>query len=131
MSHKTHAMNLQSFFVSGLIIIVLSGFLIVGVSSCRHEDDIQALPEICFEADILPVFLNSCGDCHFGDDIDLTTYAGIIQNIVPGDAGKSKLYKAMTNTWSSEMMPPDRPVSLQNRTKIKLWIEQGAKETCP
>lgn len=64
--------------------------------------------------------------------MNLATYSGIIEGIEPGDASKSKLYKIMTNTWSPEMMPPDRPVSLQNRTKIKLWIEQGALETtCP
>jgi len=128
-------MRKNTLFAPFLLCIVAIGFFIGGLSACRHDDDISDLPEICFETDILPIFQNSCAvsGCHDGTvEMNLTTYSNIIEHIEPGDASKSKLYTVMTNTWSPEMMPPDRPVSLQNRTKIKLWIEQGALETtCP
>jgi hypothetical protein len=131
-------MNLSKVFIPGLCLVVFTGFFIAGVSSCSHKDDITALPEICFTNDILPIFQTSCtiSGCHGssgGEGLDLTNYIGIMQGVTAGDANNSKVYKALSNVWSVEgMMPPDRPISLQNRSKIKVWIEQGAKETaCP
>jgi len=127
-------MNASRLFVPGLIFIFFGGAVIAGISSCRHSDDIESLDEICFESDILPIFQNSCATsgCHDGGELNLSAYTGIRSGVTPGNANKSEIYNAITNTWSLEMMPPDRPLSLENRTKIKLWIEQGANETtCP
>jgi hypothetical protein len=128
-------MNLSRLFVPGLSLLFFSGVFIAGVASCRHNDDITNLSPVCFDADILPIFQTNCAisGCHDGGgEVNLSTYNGIMNGITAGSASKSRYYTVMTNPWSLEMMPPDRPVSLENRTKIKVWIEQGAKPTtCP
>ena len=41
------------------------------------------------------------------------------------------LYQAIISKWEN-LMPPKQPLSLVNRTKIRVWIEQGANlTTCP
>jgi hypothetical protein len=108
------------------------------ISSCRHNDDITGIPEICFVGEILPIFQSNCtmSGCHSssgGEGLDLTTYDGIMQGVSAGNAMQSRVYTALISVWAAEgMMPPDRPMSIQNRSKIKVWIEQGAKNTtCP
>jgi cytochrome c5 len=42
------------------------------------------------------------------------------------------LYQAIITKWGEGRMPPDNPLSLENRMIIRLWIEQGANLTlCP
>jgi hypothetical protein len=121
-------------FVPCLSLILFCGLFTAGISSCRHNDDISALPEICFQSEILPIFQTSCAisGCHDGGEFDLSDYNAIIGSVTPGNAMQSRIYTVMTNAWSGNMMPPDRPVPLQNRSKIKVWIEQGAKNSaCP
>ncbi|MCB8995556.1 MAG: hypothetical protein H6538_08105 [Bacteroidales bacterium] len=107
-------------------------------TSCRHNDDISQLPEVCFTTDVLPIFQSGCAisGCHDGSGaggLNLSSYNGIMQGVTPGDAMKSRVYTVLSNVWNPEgFMPPDRPLSLENRSKIKVWIEQGALETtCP
>lgn len=103
------------------------------MASCRHSTDISEFDTVCFEREILPLFANSCGTtgCHDAasskDGYDFTTYDGIIQAVKPFDANGSKAYRAITGRW--EMMPPSGPLSKDLRTKIWLWIEQGAEAT--
>jgi hypothetical protein len=55
-----------------------------------------------------------------------------MRGIKAGDPNDSEIYKAITKTSGEDKMPPDQPLSADNRTLIRLWIEQGAKETtCP
>lgn len=116
-----------------LKIIFLNAILISALISCRHEDDISALPEVCFESDVLPIFQNSCAisGCHDGSgEFNLGSYNAIVEHVSPGNPQKSKVYTVLSNVWSVEsMMPPDQPLSIENRAKIKIWIEQGAKNT--
>jgi mono/diheme cytochrome c family protein len=107
------------------------------ISSCTHNADPGALPEICFEKDVLPVFLNSCAisGCHNGSgesDLLLTNYVPISHAVEPGKPYSSKIYKSIISTSGENKMPPDQPLSVDNRTLIRLWIEQGARlTTCP
>jgi uncharacterized membrane protein len=80
----------------------------------------------------LPVFQNSCGTsgCHDGRGeagYVFTDYTSIMEAITPGNADKSKAYKAMTSTF--RLMPPNNALPESKRTIIRLWIEQGAQET--
>lgn len=116
----------------------LSAFAaIMFAGSCTHKPDLQDVPEICFESEVLPVFLNSCAisGCHDGSgepDLVLNSYSNIMRGIKAGDPEGSKIYKSITQTSGEDRMPPDQPLSTDNRTIIRLWIEQGAKETtCP
>jgi len=120
------------FLVSILMITTISWII-----SCTHTADISNLPEVCFEGDVLPVFKNSCAisGCHDGNgesDLVLNNYLDISHSVVPGDPLASKVYKSIIATTGENKMPPDRPLSLDNRIMIRLWIEQGAKLTvCP
>ncbi len=118
---------------------VITLFLLLLAGSCKHDDDMSQLPEICFESDVLPIFQTGCAisGCHNATSasggLNLSSYEGIMRGVTPGNAMKSKVYTVLSNIWSPEsFMPPDRPLSLENRSAIKVWIEQGANETtCP
>jgi hypothetical protein len=103
------------------------------VTSCRHNADISNLPAVCFERDVLPVFQNNCAisGCHSGQGESrksLSNYADIVRQVVPGKPFSSKLYNAITGS-GENLMPPGRPLSFENRTLIRVWIEQGAAQT--
>jgi hypothetical protein len=107
------------------------------IISCTHEADISGIREICFEGEVLPIFKNSCAisGCHDGSgesDLILDNYLDISHAVVPGNPNSSKVYKAITSTWGENKMPPDQPLTQDNRTLIRIWIEQGALLTiCP
>jgi hypothetical protein len=105
------------------------------ISSCTHTTDITGLPEVCFESDVLPIFERSCAmaNCHSsGSEESLTSYNDIVRHVVPGNAQKSSIYQVITSAWGMNRMPPDLPLSIDNRTIIRLWIEQGATNpVCP
>lgn len=118
-------------------IIILITAVINLISACTHTADLSDLPEICFERDVLPVFRNSCAisGCHDGQgesDLILNNYLDISHAVNPGRPFDSEVYKAIIATWGEEKMPPDQPLSLENRSIIRVWIEQGALLTiCP
>ncbi len=120
-------------FLSIFIAVVLVPALFL-INSCRHEG-IQAeqLDEICFTEQVLPIFQNSCGTsgCHDSQTAKngyvYTDYASIMKSITPGDADGSKAYQAMISKF--EVMPPGNPLPADKRIIIRLWIEQGAKQT--
>jgi len=117
------------FFSSILIFTFLSW-----ISSCKHTADISQIPEICFEGDVLPIFKNSCSisGCHDGQGeshLVLNNYLDISHSVNPGFPYSSPSYKAIIATYGENRMPPDQPLSLENRTIIRLWIEQGARLT--
>jgi hypothetical protein len=109
-----------------LLLIVTS---VSWISSCTHTTDMTGLPEVCFERDVLPIFQNSCAmdNCHSGrSESSLTSYPDIVRHVVPGNAQKSSIYQVITSAWGMNRMPPSQPLSIDNRTIIRLWIEQGA-----
>jgi hypothetical protein len=108
--------------------------LIFLVNSCKHEGiPADQMPQVCFQTEVLPIFQNSCGTtgCHDSKSAEngytYIDYASIMKSITPGDADKSKAYQAITSTF--QLMPPDNALPASKRTIIRLWIEQGAKET--
>ncbi len=132
-------MKIKPIVFPGVVIVMLAGFLLTGVFSCRHDTgDLSGFTEVCFERDVLPIFQTSCGlsGCHQkgGGESNyiLTNYQGILNGVTPGKPESSPAYTALSAIWSEGMMPPDQPLSLNNRTIIRLWIEQGAlNTTCP
>ena len=104
------------------------------ITSCTHNAVIDNLPELCFERDVLPIFQNSCAisGCHNGageSDLLLNSYVPISHAVEPGKPYSSPVYKAIISTSGENKMPPDQPLSLNNRTIIRIWIEQGARLT--
>ncbi len=125
-----------------LILFLLSPGLVMlfsGIPACTHESDmLDDFDEICFEREVLPIFQSNCSrtGCHDGGGGEsryvFTTYQGILEAVKPGDPSGSPAYTSLTNIWGEGMMPPDQPLSQENRTLIRLWIQQGARyTTCP
>jgi hypothetical protein len=101
--------------------------------SCTYD---KLQPDVCFESEVLPVFVTYCSTsgCHNGSDLtagyDLTNYNGIMQGIRPKSVAGSELLSAMTGG-GEESMPPrsyPQPSSDQIAT-IKAWVKSGAANT--
>lgn len=113
------------------VIIVSSLFIAI---SCRHEGiPADQMEPVCFNQQVLPIFQNSCATsgCHNAQGGEsgyvFTDYSNIMKAITPGNASKSKAYKAITSSF--QLMPPHNPLPMDKRILIRVWIDQGAKET--
>jgi hypothetical protein len=129
-------MKIDKVYVLFSAVIVCTALL--WVSSCRHDALVPTdMPEICFEKEVLPIFRSNCSmkGCHDGtgeSDLILNSYVPISHEVTPYDPLGSKIYRAVISRSGENKMPPDYPLSLENRTIIRLWIEQGARLTvCP
>ena len=119
---KTKRLHL---FPGFLIFAIFTGWII----SCTHTANIDNIAVLCFDTDVLPVFKNNCAisGCHDGsrEGRALNTYASISMMVTPGKPNSSRLYQAITGS-GEHIMPPSAPLSLHNRTIVRVWIEQGA-----
>src|SRR5262249_40318811 len=93
-----------------------------------------------FSRDVAPIIENKCLVCHSGNvvdsngKLDMSTYAGIMKGgkrgpaVVPGKSGESNMF-LFCSRQKKPIMPPktEDPLSPQELTLIKLWIDQGAK----
>lgn len=92
-----------------------------------------------FEADIFPILKSKCAKCHMEgnskgslalDAADIGKAIGPSKAIVPGDTGKSDLFKRVTLAEDDEdHMPPSgkgSPLSAGEVAKLKEWIDSGA-----
>jgi hypothetical protein len=122
----------------------------VFIPSCMHDPflDPNALNEgkpstpgcttggqICFESSVLPIFISSCArpGCHDAttheDGYLLDSYANIVRKgIKPGNPNDSKIYKVLFED-GEDRMPPDGDLTQAQKDSIKVWIQQGAKNT--
>jgi uncharacterized membrane protein len=97
-------------------------------TSCVHDADISSARKIAF-SDIKSIVNNKCGSCHgIGKSNSLIDSAQIVNLVVPFKPFNSELYTIVTDTYSGNFMPPlpDAPLNNDQRTKIYLWILQGA-----
>ena len=108
-----------------------------GVGSRAQEK--PAAQPLSFNRDIRPILSNNCFACHGPDEkqretkFHFDTQEGAFAEdgiIVRGDAGKSVLYKKITEPDPEERMPPpdsghaltDRQIAL-----LRQWIDEGAR----
>ena len=115
------------FFKLSLMIGV--GFFLFQVISCKHDGvPMDQLPQIPF-SEVLPIFTQNCATCHGGNGesrgLAFTDYPSIMRSIQAGNSSKSPAYQAMISTF--QLMPPNNPLTTSQRTMIRLWIDQGAK----
>ena len=95
---------------------------------------------ICFERDILPIFLSNCakGGCHDAasheEDYILDSYQNIINSdggdgIEPGDANDSEIFEVLIEDDQDKRMPqyPNAPLTLAQINLIRRWITEGAQ----
>ncbi|MFT3754107.1 MAG: hypothetical protein QM800_14935 [Paludibacter sp.] len=110
------------------VIIVGHILLLFSSTSCVHDADISTAPKVPFR-DVLSIVNNKCGSCHGASGAEyLIDSAEIMNLVVPNKPFSSKLYTTVTKTYSENFMPPppDSPLDKEQRTKIYLWILQGA-----
>ena len=115
-------------------LLVFLPLLFAALPACHHEPlIIDDLDTVCFGAQVLPVLQGSCGiaGCHDGSQEGFLAadYASIVRSVKSGDPRGSKLYQVITDINGEEMMPPDRPLTQEQRTIIQVWIAQDALET--
>src|SRR5262249_30546935 len=93
-----------------------------------------------YGADVEPVFKNKCFVCHSGNvtegKFDMGTYEKVMKGgakrgekvVVPGKSADSFLFLACSRK-VKPIMPPksEEPLSPEELTLVKLWIDQGAK----
>ncbi len=114
-------------FIALLIVIVIA------MDSCRHDSIAVEGPyaTIYFNPEVLSIFKNNCAipGCHDGSGegrlMLLNSYDAISGGIQKFNPQGSRLYTAITATYGGNM-PPKTPLSPSDRTKIRLWILEGA-----
>ena len=95
--------------------------------SCVYEVE---TPNVCFQEDVLPIFVNKCAvtGCHnassFQKRLDFSNYEGIMKEIKAKHPMQSEAYTEIAN---GEMPPKDYPQLTQlEKSTIKNWIRMGA-----
>ncbi len=104
-------------------------FLLILLPACSHDPvGIETLDPICFDTQVMPILETSCLSCHDGstEGFSMSNYTDVMNYVTAGNPRKSKLYQVITDVNSLDMMPPDHPLSQENRTIIEVWIAQGA-----
>lgn len=129
--------------------VLIFALVAAAISACKHDpvfpDDGQLPPPsafcdpdtVYFHNEILPMLNSGCAvsGCHDAasarDGVILTDYSKIIQTgkVKPGKPADSKLYKVLIDTDPGDRMPPPprSPFTAEQITKVRRWIEQGAK----
>ncbi len=89
---------------------------------------------VYFVNDVLPLLQSNCAmsGCHdngtAADGVRMTDYVNILDEVDPGDAAGSKLYRMISRTDNERMPPPPRPAfTAAQKELIQQWINQGAK----
>lgn len=123
------------------VVLTTMAFIIsaaIVLTACKHQPYVLPVSmrtgdsSICFERDILPIFISNCAKsgCHDGNgesDYVLNSYNNIVRKgIVPGNPEASKIYTSMTGS-GEDLMPKDSPpLSAAQLGLIKQWIYSGA-----
>ncbi len=116
-----------------LILMGLGSNLLIQCTT-RNEEDLK---EICFETEILPIFVSNCASsgCHDSntqaDGLDLSNYEGIMKEVKPGKPFDSKIVEVLLTNDPDERMPPppSSPLPQSSIDLIVKWIEKGAANT--
>lgn len=91
-------------------------------------------PSICFERDILPIFISNCAksgchDSHSGESgYVLESYADITRKgIVPGNSAASRIWQSIAIDRGGDWMPKGGPALTEGQKwLVRRWIETGA-----
>lgn len=89
--------------------------------------------------DVVPIFRQHCMNCHGNDqqkgDLNLASYTALQKGgasgtvIVPGNPDKSRLFTLTDHREEPKMPPKGDKIPTEKIALLKLWIEQGARET--
>lgn len=129
--------------------LVYTGFIFFAINACNNSSaniDEQIPDTISYNFNIRPILSDKCFKCHGPDankrqaglrlDIPEGAFKALKDNpnqhvLVPGSPETSELYRRVSTTDTSEMMP-EANSNLKRLTPhelalVKKWIEQGAK----
>jgi hypothetical protein len=112
------------------------GLMLVLASSASAADKAP----ITYDEHIRPIFRQHCFKCHGEDeqkaDLNLSLFAAVVkggstgQVLVPGRPSGSMLFEAITQDDPAARMPPNSPpLAAEKIELIRLWIEQGLRES--
>ncbi len=111
---------------------VLLSAVVVSLSNCTYD---VYNPDVCFQENVLPVFVSNCtmSKCHNATDreagYDLSTYEGIMKGVTPKHPLRSSVYTTI-NGINPSMPPRGYPkLSAKDISYIKIWIRMGAENT--
>ena len=137
-----------------LVVICVAIFFvsaIVSLNACHNTSEssvgAEEIPDVVsYNFNIRPILSDKCFKCHGPDankrqanlrlDIPESAFAALKDEpdkhaLVPGDPGASELYRRITTTDSSDMMPTVKsnlkPLTPYEVKLVKKWIKQGAK----
>ncbi|PQO26356.1 hypothetical protein C5Y96_20170 [Blastopirellula marina] len=106
-------------------------YVVVFVIASSRLVPLQA-QSIDFDKQIAPILVSRCLECHQGTEseggLNLTEMALVTKGgdsgaaVVPGKATDSLLWERV----SADEMPPKHPLSTQDKSALKRWIEEGA-----
>jgi hypothetical protein len=121
-------------FVIVAIVIMLFTILPADSGSDTLVSENCSADTVYFGNEIFPLINSTCATsgCHDAtthkEGVNLSTYDHIKKYVVPGNAGKSKIYKVVTKGGEEKMPPPPNPAwTTLQINRLKTWIEQGAK----
>lgn len=128
--------------------ILLAGITFISTciiaNSCTHAPYVLPVnqrtgdPSICFERDILPIFISNCAKsgCHDAasheSGYSLDNYANIMKKgIVPGNVAASRIWESVAiKEFGIEPMPQGAPgLSAADLYLLRRWIETGAVDS--
>jgi hypothetical protein len=134
---------------AGLAIVAMAGMEITTSSPafCAPQDSQAKRPntpaKMSFREDVVPIFKGRCESCHQPggegtqkSGLDLTTYAGLMKGtkfgpmVIPGDPESSNLMLLLDWRASPDLRMPHgkKQLSTCDRTAIRAWIREGAKD---
>ena len=130
--------------------IFLSLLMVVFIYACRHDTLIPGgtpppgitppavgAATICFETNVLPIFVSNCakGGCHDAitkaKGLRYDTYGEIMQTIRSNEPNNSEAWKLILEDRADKRMPPPpaQPLTKAQKDSIYKWIVQGALNT--
>lgn len=108
------------------------------VSATVFAREAQTPPKVDFARDVQPIFRQHCVECHGPSQqmrgLRLDRRRDAMPNrvgangsrIVPGNSSASPVYRRLTGEGGVAQMPPQSPLSAEQISLIKTWIDQGA-----
>ena len=120
------------------------GYLIIPLS-CLYLAGCKTTPQISYQRDVQPIFVDKCTDCHnppYGEGyrqtgLDLGSYKSLMQGsiygpvVVPGNSKTSPinmLVEGRAGDLSREMENRHTPMTEHEIGVLRLWVEQGAPD---
>ena len=111
---------------------------------CLYFSGCATAPQISYQRDVHPIFLDKCIACHTPPNgegykrsgLDLKSYETLMKGsiygpaIVPGNSRKSPLnmlVEGRAGNLSSEMKIRHTPITDHEIKILHLWVEQGAR----